>query len=101
MTGNVNKPVGSPRVFISYARADGEDFAMNLRIRLQAEGIPLWQDRIGLEGGHDWWQQIVEALTHVAFMVLIMTPAAMQSPTVRKAGPNARRHGVCVYPVAP
>ena len=47
MTENFNKLVGSPRVFISYARADGEDFAMNLRIRLQAEGIPLWQDRIG------------------------------------------------------
>src|SRR5438067_2167584 len=99
MTENFNKLVGSPHVFISYARADGEDFASNLRIRLQAEGIPLWQDRIGLEGGRDWWQQIVEALNHVEFMVLVMTPGAMQSPTVRKEWRYARQQGVCVYPV--
>ena len=75
---------GSPRVFISYARADGEPFATDLRQRLLAEHIPLWQDRVGMEGGRDWWQQITQALDHVAFMVLVMTPAAMQSPLVRK-----------------
>jgi hypothetical protein len=40
-----------PRVFISYARSDGEQFAAQLRQWLQAEQIPLWQDRIGMEGG--------------------------------------------------
>ncbi|HEX7329903.1 MAG TPA: hypothetical protein VF290_00295 [Pyrinomonadaceae bacterium] len=37
-------------VFISYARSDGEKFANVLRQRLEAEGIPLWQDRVGMEG---------------------------------------------------
>ena len=41
----------SPRVFISYARSDGEKFATDLRQRLLAEHIPLWQDRVGMEGG--------------------------------------------------
>src|SRR5713101_3200942 len=89
----------APRVFISYARSDGERFATELRQRLQAEQIPLWQDRIGLEGGKDWWLQITEALDVVEFMVLVMTPAAMQSPNVQKEWRYARQQGVCVYPV--
>lgn len=39
----------APRVFLSYARTDGEPFATNLRQRLEAEHIPLWQDRVCLE----------------------------------------------------
>src|SRR6266566_1544811 len=88
-----------PRVFLSYARADGEPFATQLRQRLEAEHIPLWQDRVGLEGGRDWWLQIVEALDRVEFMVMVMTPAALESPTVHKEWRTARQKGVCVYPV--
>jgi hypothetical protein len=99
MVGSINIPVGQPRVFLSYARADGEQFASNLRTRLESEGIPLWQDRIGMEGGKDWWQQIKDALNVVEFMVLAMTPVAMQSETVRKEWHYARRVGVCVYPI--
>ena len=89
----------TPRVFISYARTDGEPFATQLRQRLEAERIPLWQDRIGLEGGKDWWLQITEALDKVEFLVLVMTPAAMSSETVRKEWRYARQQGACVYPV--
>ena len=46
-----------PRVFISYARSDGEAFATQLRQEPEAKGIPLWQDRVGMEGGRDWWLQ--------------------------------------------
>jgi len=89
----------APRVFLSYARSDGEQFAAQLRHRLQAEHIALWQDRIGMEGGRDWWLQITQALDVVEFMVLVMTPAAMQSEMVRKEWRYARQQGVCVYPV--
>src|SRR6266699_3074547 len=89
----------APRVFLSYARSDGEQFATQLRQRLEAEHIPLWQDRVGMEGGRDWWLQITEALDKVDFMVLVMTPAAMQSEMVRKEWRYARQQGVCVYPV--
>jgi WD40 repeat protein len=86
-------------VFISYSRSDGEAFAGRLRIRLEKEGIPLWQDRVGMEGGRDWWLQITEALRQVEFMVLVMTPNAMCSPIIRKEWRYARQQGVCVYPV--
>lgn len=92
-------PIESPRVFVSYARRDGEAFARGLRERLGAEHIPLWRDREGLEGGRDWWLQIAEALDRVAFLVLVMTPAALGSELVRREWRYARQRGVAVYPV--
>jgi WD40 repeat protein len=99
MEWSFNKQGRYARVFISYSRDDGEESAGDLRTRLEAEGIPIWQDRIGMEGGRDWWLQIVEALNHVEFMVLVMTSAALQSALVRKEWRYARQQGVCVYPV--
>lgn len=90
-----------PRVFISYARSDGEAFAVALRQRLEREEpeITLWQDRARMEGGKDWWRQITEALDAVQFMMLVMTPGALASPIVRQEWQYARQRGVCVYPV--
>jgi hypothetical protein len=99
MVGRIDRRIRQPRVFLSYARSDGQEFARHLRTRLEAEHIPLWQDRVSLEGGRDWWLQIAEALDHVEFMVLVMTPAALQSPIVRREWRYARQKGVCVYPV--
>ncbi len=89
----------APRVFVSYARRDGEAVARDLRERLQAQGIPLWRDREAMEGGRDWWLQITEALDRVEFLVLVMTEAALQSELVRREWRYARQRGVCVYPI--
>ena len=86
-------------VFISYARDDGEELASVLRMRLETEGIPLWQDRVRMEGGRDWWLQITAALDQVEFMALVITPEALKSDTVRKEWRYARQQGVCVYPI--
>src|SRR5262245_14314275 len=88
-------------VFISYARSDGEPFALRLRQQLekQAPNITLWQDRKDMEGGRDWWLQITEALDNVGFMALVATPNALKSDVVRKEWRYARQQGVCVYPI--
>jgi hypothetical protein len=92
---------GTPRVFLSYARKDGEEYARNLRIKLQTEQpeINLWQDRAEMEGGVGWWKQNEKALDQVRFLVIVMTPAAMQSEMTRKEWGYARQRGVNVYPV--
>jgi len=95
-------PSSPPRIFISYARNDGEDFARDLRLRLIEDySFAVWQDRTEMQVGEAWWQQIVAALTseHVEHMVLVMTPAAMRSDMVRKEWRLARQEGVCVLPV--
>ena len=86
-------------VFISYARSDGEAFAHRLRQQLEKQHISLWQDRVGMEGGRDWWSQIAEALDDVAFMALIVTPNALNSEIVCKEWRYARQQGICVYPI--
>ena len=45
-----------PKVFISYARKDGEEFATRLRKRLETEhsDLILSQDRARMEGGVGW-----------------------------------------------
>ena len=83
----------APRIFVSYARSDGKEIAAELRRRLQDEhGFPLWQDLADMEGGKDWWLQITEAIDHVEFLVLVMTPAALASPS--------RAQGVALRPPA-
>ena len=89
----------APRVFVSYARSDGEVLARRLRQRLEAAQVPLWQDHESLEGGRDWWLQITAAIDRVEFLVLVMTPAALQSAMVRREWRYARQRGVTVYPV--
>jgi WD40 repeat protein len=88
-----------PRVFISYARKDGEVFATGLCRRLQIEEpeITLWQDRAQMESGVGWWKQIEEALDKVKFLVIVMTPAAMTSEITRREWRYARQKGVVVY----
>ena len=94
-------PPGDPRVFLSYAREDGEAFATRLRKRLEQDEpeITLWQDRAGMEGGVGWWRQIEEALHRVRFLVIVMTPAALASEVTRREWRLARQEGVVVYPV--
>jgi TIR domain len=66
---------GGARIFISYSRKDGAEFAANLRKRLQKENLSIWQDLIALEGGRDWWSQIEGALKSKALQhfVLVVT----------------------------
>ncbi len=88
------------RIFVSYARSDGKDFASKLRRRLQDEhGFPLWQDLADMEGGRDWWLQITEAIDQTEYLVLVMTPRALASPYVRREWRYARQQGKCVIPV--
>lgn len=88
-------------VFLSYARRDGEEIAANLRLRLQTEvpDIDIKQDRLLLEGGIGWWKQLMAAIDSVEYVILVMTPLAIQSEMVRKEWRYARQQGVCVYPV--
>ena len=81
------------RVFLSYARKDGETFATALRRRLSAEApeITVWQDRAELEGGVGWWTQIESALDQVQFLVIIMTPLALESEITLREWRYARR----------
>src|SRR6516225_6178640 len=89
------------RVFVSYSRQDGAAFAAELRHRLLTEDLSVWQDLVALEGGRDWWSQIEETIRFKALQhfVLVVTPAALASPVVRREIRLARQEGKTVSPV--
>jgi hypothetical protein len=95
----LGKPPG--RTFISYSRKDGAEFAHNLRQSLESETLSVWQDIVTLEGGRDWWSQIEDALKSKSLhhFVLVVTPAALESPVVRREIRLARQEGKTVCPV--
>ena len=100
--GHTLNPFRSPpRAFISYARSDGADIAADLHARLEREHaeITLWLDRTQMIGGIGWWKQITEALDKVEILVMILTPAAMQSDIAAQEWRYARQQGVRVCPV--
>src|ERR1700722_4212361 len=90
-----------PRIFISYSRKDGAAFAAKLRKNLVAQDLSVWQDIIALEGGTDWWSQIEDALKSkvLQHFVLVVTPAALASPVVRREIRLARQEGKTVSPL--
>src|SRR5271165_3725502 len=93
--------LGSARVFVSYSRKDGAAFAAELREKLRKQDLSVWQDIVALEGGRDWWSQIEDAIRSKALQhfVLVVTPAALASPVVRREIRLARQEGKTVSPV--
>ncbi|MGB9368454.1 MAG: TIR domain-containing protein [Xanthobacteraceae bacterium] len=92
---------GGERVFVSYSRKDGAEFAADLRQRLLKEDLSVWQDIIALEGGRDWWSQVEDALKSklLQHFVLVVTAAALESPVIRREIRLARQEGKTVSPV--
>jgi hypothetical protein len=76
-------------------------FAAELRKWLEKQNLSVWQDLVALEGGRDWWSQIEDALKSKALQhfILIITPAALDSPFVRSEIRLARQQGKTVCPV--
>jgi hypothetical protein len=90
----------APRVFVSYSRKDALAFARRVEALLGAEGLSLYRDLSDLEGGEDWWRQIESAIRRVEHVVLVLSPAALQSPYVTREWKLARQEGRKVSPVA-
>ena len=63
-----------PRVFISYAREDGE-LASRVFDVLQKSSFEPWLDRHSLYGGDDWDQRIEADLESSDFALVLYTPA--------------------------
>ncbi len=86
------------RVFISYARADSIAFVDRLESDLKGQQFHPWVDRHGLEGGQEWMEIIQEAIDDCLALVVVVTPAAVQSQYVRMEYRYAARHGKLVIP---
>ena len=70
------------RVFLSYAAGDDE-LARRIAQGLQREGFEVWWDEIILPGDN-WADEVAHALKNSQAMVVLLTPAGLQSKWVQR-----------------
>lgn len=70
------------KVFLSYARADGQMAAARLRAELSRSGFDIWQDTQNMASGQAWKEQLRQALREVDAVVVLMTPGSVTSKYV-------------------
>jgi hypothetical protein len=70
------------QVFISYACEDRE-LAKRLSQRLENAGFEVWLDESNILPGDNWAEKVSQALKQSEAMVVLISPAAMESKWVR------------------
>jgi hypothetical protein len=86
------------RIFISYSRADGREFAEAFERRLEHEGIWSWRDLKSMESG-DIRPQALRAIKDGKHFVLILSRRALTSDWIKREWSHARMVGKRVSPV--
>jgi uncharacterized protein YjbI with pentapeptide repeats len=85
-TSLLNQPVSVyavPQIFISYSRKDWSDYVQQLVSYLSSLGFSTWIDQHLLRGGDDWLDKINEALEASEYMILCLSPEALESKYVK------------------
>ena len=70
-------------IMIAYARDDWESVIAPLTVALQDAGIDVWVDQYLTPGADDWTAAVEQALTECWLLVLVVSPAALESRHVR------------------
>jgi hypothetical protein len=84
-------------IFVSYRRADRELVASVVR-RLEARGVGVWYDA-NIEGGSDWRETIVEALTDSDMLTIFFSEDSNNSRQMKKELAVADSLGKPVIPI--
>jgi TIR domain len=86
------------RVFLSYARADAE-FALHLGADLRAAGVNLWVDQLDIPKGAIWDHEVERALQASSHVLVVLSPAAVNSHNVMDEVSFALEERKTVVPV--
>ena len=70
-----------PDLFISYSRKDSEQ-ALQLADRLRDSGVDVWIDQHKIDVARSWSNEIVQALDAAKAMLVLLSPASIQSDNV-------------------
>ncbi|HZI79512.1 MAG TPA: TIR domain-containing protein [Vicinamibacterales bacterium] len=88
----------SSRVFVCYARAD-QAFALPLAEHLKARGVSVFVDQWDIPAEQDWDRSIDRALRECAHLLIVLSPASVDSREVRGELRTALDLGKPVLPV--
>jgi len=70
-------------IFISYARKDARELAVQLHTDLIAAGHTPWLDTAEIEGGADWARKIEQAVERCDVALLLLSDGSYQSEICR------------------
>jgi hypothetical protein len=85
-------------LFICYARQD-KIFALKLVDKLRERGISVWIDELAIQPGSNWNSSIDEALYDCTRLLVILSPAAVESEQVQSEWVTALEEKKPVIPV--
>src|SRR5262249_49702757 len=86
---NSMKPIQFYSCFISYS-SSYDEFARRLHGRLQQEGLRVWYAPEDMKGGRKVAEQVDEAIRVYNRLLLVLSPASMESAWVRREIKRAR-----------
>lgn len=86
------------RAFISYSRSNSA-FALRLAGDLKAAGASVWLDQLDIRRGDRWDQAVEDALNHCTRMLVILSPASVNSTNVMDEVSFALEEGKAVIPI--
>lgn len=87
------------KIFISYARKDGEEVAEHLQERLTGCGYEVWKDSHDIPAGDDFPGAISNALEETDEFIILVSPAALRSEWVNNEINMAMANRCRVLPV--
>jgi hypothetical protein len=88
----------APAAFFSYSR-DDSDFALRLAGDLKAAGASVWLDRLDINPGQRWDRAVEDALNNCPRMLVILSPASVDSTNVMDEVSFALEEQKTVIPV--
>jgi TIR domain len=96
LTPPLQKPIRF--AFLSYAREDAE-FVLRLAKDLRGGGAGVWMDQLDIAPGQRWDRAVEDALAKCLEVVVILSPAAVESTNVMDEVSLALEDGKTVLPV--
>jgi TIR domain len=85
-------------IFVSYCTNSDREVAHDLVAYVESRGIECWIAPRDVQGGMEWAEEIVNAITVAKVMVLIFSASANNSPQVHREVMLAAHRGVRVVP---
>jgi hypothetical protein len=85
-------------VFICYSRKD-EDFVLKLATNLKLQGVPVWLDQWDIPSGVNWDRTIEKALKECNRLLLVLSPASVDSDEVQSEWLSAIDEKKVVIPI--
>jgi len=75
--------MNSGPIFISYGSKDA-DLVRELRVALEAVGLPVWVDSRGVRGGAKLAPEVADAIEQAGQFIVVISPDTINSPWVRQ-----------------